>query len=132
MTRCPRCSSGVRAYTLCDRCGLMLGYDGFTVLLQNDGTTDFQRARKLAHLKPSCTEWKEENGNHFLRVTYSYGEIDELAQLCAAGAKLGWKKVFVTGLEVPWSAIAANARQYAEYQMLGRPERQQQRAAVSH
>jgi hypothetical protein len=37
MTRCPRCSSGVPPYTLCERCGLMLGFDGFTVLLQNDG-----------------------------------------------------------------------------------------------
>lgn len=132
MTRCPRCSSGVPAYTLCERCGLMLGYDGFTVLMQNDGSTEFQRARKLAHLKATCTEWKEENGNHFLRVTYTYGEIEELAQLCAAGVKLAFKKVFVTGLEVPWSAIAANVRQYAEFQMLGRPERAAQRAAVAH
>jgi len=132
MTRCPRCSSGVPAYTLCDRCGLMLGYDGFTVLLQNDGTTEFQRARKLAHQKATCTEWKEENGSHFLRVTYTYGEIEQLAELCAAGARLAFKKVFVTGLEVPWSAISANARQYAEFQMLGRPERQSQRVAVSH
>jgi hypothetical protein len=132
MTRCPRCSSGVAAYTLCERCGLMLGFDGFTVLLQNDGSPEFQRARKLAHLKETCTEWKEENGDHFLRVTYTYGEIDELARLCATGAKLGFKKVFVTGLEVPWSAIAANARQFAEYQMLGRPERPAQRMTVSH
>ena len=132
MTRCPRCSSGVPEYTLCERCGLMLGYDGFTVLMQNDGSTEFQRARKLAHLKDSCTEWKEENGSPFLRVTYTYSEIEQLAQLCAAGAKLAFKRVFVTGLEVPWSAIAANARQYAEFHMLGRPERPSQRAAVSH
>jgi hypothetical protein len=132
MTRCPRCSSGVAPYTLCERCGLMLGFDGFTVLLQNDGSQDFQRARKLAHLKASCTEWKEENGSHFLRVTYAYLEIDELARVCAAAAKLGYKKVFITGLEVPWTAIAANARQYAEFQMLGRPERPAQRATVAH
>ena len=132
MTRCPRCSSGVPAYTLCERCGLMLGFDGFTVLLQNDGTPEFQRARKLAHLQATCTEWKEENGSHFLHVTYSYSEIEALARVCAAAAKLGFKKIFVTGLEVPWTAIADNARHYAEFQMLGRPERATQRITLSH
>ena len=132
MTRCPRCSSGVPPFTLCERCGLMLGFDGFTVLLQNDGTGEFQRARKLAHLQSSCTEWKEENGNHFLHVTYSFSEIESLARLCASAARLGFKRVFVTGLEVPWTAIAENARQYAEFHLLGRPERAAQRVPLSH
>jgi len=110
----------------------MLGFDGFTVLLQNDGTAEFQRARKLAHLQSSCTEWKEENGNHFLRVTYSFSEIDALARLCAAAARVGFRRVFVTGLEVPWAAIAENARQYADFHMLGREERTPQRATATH
>ena len=132
MTRCPRCSSGVPPFTLCERCGLMLGFDGFTVLLQNDNTGEFQRARKLAHLQSSCTEWKEENGNHFLHVTYSFSEIESLARLCAAAAKVGFKRVFVTGLEVPWTAIAENARQYADFHMLGREERTPTRPTATH
>ncbi len=132
MTRCPRCSSGVPAYTLCERCGLMLGFDGFTVLLQNDGSPEFQRARKLAHLQATCTEWREENGSHFLHVTYGYSEIEAMARVCAAAERLPFKKIFVTGLEVPWHAIAENARQYAEFQMLGRPERATQRITLSH
>ncbi len=132
MTRCPRCSAGVKAYTLCERCGLMLGFDGFTVLLLNDSSADFQRARKLAHQKSTCTEWKEENGSHFLHVTYAFSEIEELARLCAAAHKIGFRRVFVTGMEVPWAAIEENARQYAEFQLLGRPERAQQRITLSH
>jgi hypothetical protein len=110
----------------------MLGFDGFTVLLLNDSSADFQRARKLAHQNSTCSEWKEENGSHFLHVTYSFSEIDDLARLCVAASKVGFRKVFVTGLEVPWSAIAENARQYAEFQLLGRPERAQQRITLSH
>ena len=132
MTRCPRCSSGVPPYTLCERCGLMLGFDGFTVLLQNDGTPEFQRARKLAHLQATCSEWKEENGSHFLHVTYSFSEIEALARVLAAAAKIGFKRVFVTGLEVPWTAIAENARQYAEFHLLGAEERPVTRATATH
>jgi hypothetical protein len=110
----------------------MLGFDGFTVLLQNDGSPEFHRARKLAHLQATCSEWKEENGSHFLHVTYAYSEIEALAKVCAAAERLGFKKIFVTGLEVPWQAIAENARQYAEFQMLGRPERAMQRITLSH
>jgi hypothetical protein len=110
----------------------MLGFDGFTVLLQNDNTGEFQRARKLAHLQSSCTEWKEENGNHFLHVTYSFLEIEPLARLCAAAARVGFKKVFVTGMEVPWTAIAENARHYADFHMLGREERTTQRPTATH
>src|SRR3954468_13079287 len=128
MTRCPRCSSGVPPYTLCERCGLMLGFDGFTVLLQNDGTPEFQRARKLAHLQATCTEWKEENGSHFLHVTYSFSEIEALARVLAAGAKLGFKKVCVPVWKVAGAAIAENARQYAEFHLLGGDERPASRA----
>ena len=112
--------------------GLMLGFDGFTVLLQNDGTPEFQRARKLAHLQATCTEWKEENGSHFLHVTYSFSEIEALARVLAAAARIGFKKVFVTGLEVPWTAIAENARQYAEFHLLGAEERPVTRATATH
>lgn len=132
MTRCPRCSLGVPAYTRCERCGLVLGFDGFTVLLVADSSPEFQRARKLAHLQPTCTEWKEENGTHFLHVTYTFNQVEELSRLLAAASKVARKRVFVTGLEVPWAALAENARQYADFHMLGRPERASQRVPLSH
>jgi len=48
----------------------------------------------------------EENGRHFLRVTYSLVELDQFLDLAAAGAGLSRKHSFVNGLEVRWPQSA--------------------------
>lgn len=110
MAKCPRCALSVAPYTRCDRCGLMLGFDGLTVLLDFEDSAGFARARALAQRQPSCTEWAEENGRRYLRVTYSQAERAEFDQLAAAAATLSRKHVFLNGLEIPWPSGAAGPR----------------------
>ena len=110
MAKCPRCGLSVAPYTRCDRCGLMLGFDGLTVLLDFEDSAAFERVRTLAQRRPSCSEWTEENGRHYLRVTYSQAEKAEFDRLAAAAAPLSRKHVFLIGMEIPWPADAAAPR----------------------
>ncbi len=105
MANCPRCSVSVPAYTRCDRCGLMLGFDGLTVLIDHEDTPQFQRVRALARRQPSYSEWVEENGYRFLRVTYAADEMPDFRDLARAASTLRRKRAFVNGLEVPWHSI---------------------------
>ena len=110
MAKCPRCDLSVAPYTRCDRCGLMLGFDGLTVLIDFEDSADFARARTLAQRQPSCAEWTEENGRRYLRVTYSKAERAEFDRLAGAAAGLSCKHVFLNGMEIPWPSDASGAR----------------------
>ena len=102
MAKCPRCALSVAPYTRCDRCGLMLGFDGLTVLIDFEESSCFERVRALAQRRPSYSEWAEENGHRYLRVTYSKSEMAEFNQLAAAAAKLAHKRTFLNGMEIHW------------------------------
>ncbi|MGH9492110.1 MAG: hypothetical protein ACRD2K_01290 [Terriglobales bacterium] len=102
MAKCPRCALSVAPYTRCDRCGLMLGFDGLTVLIDFEDSPCFERARALAQRQPSYSEWAEENGRRYLRVTYSKAEMGEFKRLAAAAAKLSYKRTFLNGMEIHW------------------------------
>jgi len=102
MAKCPRCALSVAPYTRCDRCGLMLGFDGLTVLIDFQGAPEFEPVRALAQRQPSYSEWKEENGRRYLRVTYSRPERAEFDRLAAAAAPLAHKHVFLNGMEIHW------------------------------
>lgn len=106
MAKCPRCALSVAPYTRCDRCGLMLGFDGLTVLLDFEDSPEFKRVRALAQRQPSCSEWEEENGRRYLRVTYSRAEKVEFGRLAAAAATLSRKHVFLNGMEIHWPSDA--------------------------
>lgn len=131
MTRCPRCSLSVAAFSRCERCGLMLGFHGFTVLLRSDSSPHFQKARRTAQLQSTFTEWREENGSHYVHVTYEFFEVDGFERMCSVAARLAHKQAFVTGMEVPWSQIAPVARQFAEVE-IRRPERGEHRVSMHH
>lgn len=102
MAICPRCSLSVAAYTRCDRCGLMLGFEGLTVLLEFEESPHFERARKLARKQPSFSEWLEESGGRFLRVTYAHHEMEDFREFARTAGRVRGKKVFLNGLEIPW------------------------------
>lgn len=110
MAKCPRCGLSVAPFTRCDRCGLMLGFDGFTVLIDFEDSPAFERVRALAQRRPSCSEWEEENGRRYLRVTYSQAEKAEFDQLAVTAASLSRKHVFLTGMEIPWPTGAGALR----------------------
>lgn len=109
MAKCPRCGLSVAAYTRCDRCGLMLGFDGLTVLIDFERSPDFERAHVLAQRQPSYSEWTEENGHRYLHVTYSKAEMGEFDRLAAAAAPLSRKHVFLNGMEIRWPSGGAAA-----------------------
>jgi len=88
----------------------MLGFDGLTVLIDFEGSTAYERVRALAQRQPSCSEWEEENGRRYLRVTYSQAERAEFNQLTVAAASLSRKHVFLTGMEIPWPSDAGALR----------------------
>jgi hypothetical protein len=102
MAKCPRCALSVAPYTRCDRCGLMLGFDGLTVLIDFEESASFARVRAVAQRQPSYSEWKEESGRRYLRVTYSKSEMEEFEQLAAAAAQLSHKRTFLNGMEIHW------------------------------
>ena len=130
MAKCPRCALAVPAYERCARCGLVLGFEGITLLIEFEGTlsppnghrvskatnavAEPRRAgeaayaarcavvRRLARQRSSYSEWVEENGRHFLRVTYRLDELDEFRRIAAVAAHLARKQVFLNGLEVRW------------------------------
>lgn len=102
MAKCPRCALSVAPYTRCDRCGLMLGFDGITVLIDFAESACFERVRALAQRRPSYSEWTEENGRRYLRVTYSKPETEDFQQLAAAAAGLSHKRAFLNGMEIHW------------------------------
>jgi hypothetical protein len=106
MATCPRCAVAVPAYSRCESCGLVLGFDGITVLIEFEDSPRFRHVSRLARRQHSCSEWMEENGRHFLRVTYSLAELDQFLDLAAAGAGLSRKHSFVNGLEVRWPQSA--------------------------
>ncbi len=104
MATCPRCAVAVPPYTRCQGCGLFLGFDGITVLIDFEDSAPFHRVLRIAHRQESCSEWTEESGRRFLRVTYSLAELDSFRELAAAGAKLSRKHSFLNGLEIRWPA----------------------------
>lgn len=109
MAQCPRCALNVPAFTRCDRCGLMLGYDGLTVLIDFENSPTFVRVRNLARRQDSYSEWEEENGHRFLRVTYDTSEMTEFRKLVELAAPLPVKRAFFNGLQVPWPGALRTA-----------------------
>ena len=109
MAQCPRCALTVPAFTRCDRCGLMLGYDGLTVLIDFEPSPAFARVRHLARRQASYSEWQEENGHRFLRVTFDSSEMDEFRRLAELAASLPGKRAFFNGLQIPWPATPRTA-----------------------
>jgi len=103
MARCPRCASSALPYSRCDRCGLMLGFDGLTILIDFHDTPAFQRVRNLALRQASCSEWTREDGSRYLHVTYSFSEVERFNELALAAARLQGKRAFVNGLEIRWT-----------------------------
>ncbi|HXE90670.1 MAG TPA: hypothetical protein VNK82_06880 [Terriglobales bacterium] len=122
MAMCPRCRLSVPAFSRCDHCGLMLGYNGLTVLIECDESGALERARTLAQRQPSCREYQEESGRRYLRVTYKFSELDEYNRLVTAAAGLPRKHAFINGLEVPWTRLRAR-------QLPGNSSRSRGRAA---
>ncbi len=122
MAKCPRCGLSAAPFTRCDRCGLMLGFDGLTVLLDFENSTCFERARALAQRQPSYSEWAEEGGRRYLRVTYSKAEMEEFKQLAAAAAKLSRKRAFLGGMELHWPWDGAAVALSAPLQALAPPK----------
>ncbi len=121
MTRCPRCSASAAPYTRCDRCGLMLGFDGLTILLDCGDSPACRRVRELARRQPSCTEWKRDDGSCYLHVTYSFDEVESFSELAAAAARLPHKRAFVKGLEIRWPKSLDVAAFRGEWGELTRP-----------
>lgn len=106
MATCPRCVINVPAFGRCDRCGLMLGYEGLTVLLDDDGSAAFRRACQVAARRPSFARFREENGHEYVRVTYSLSELSAFGELVSAGQGLKRKHVFLNGMELPFPRAA--------------------------
>lgn len=121
MARCPRCALSALPYSRCDRCGLMLGFDGLTILLDFHDTPAFQRVRSLALRQASCSEWTREDGSRYLHVTYSFSEVERFNELAAAAARLTGKRAFVNGLEIRWPTTFDVAAFYGDLEALARP-----------
>jgi hypothetical protein len=117
MAKCPRCAVAVPAYTRCEGCGLILGFDGITVLIEFEDSAPFRRVHRIARRQGSCSEWTEENGRHFLRVTYSLAELETFRELAAAGASLPRKHSFLNGLEISWPAAEDGDRFRREFRL---------------
>ena len=105
MAKCPRCAAAVPAYTRCEGCGLVLGFDGLTVLIEFEDSASFRRVWRMARRQDSCSEWTEENGRHFLRVTYALAELKIFRELAEAAVTLSRKHSFLNGLEIRWPAL---------------------------
>jgi hypothetical protein len=114
MARCPRCAAEAAAFERCEHCGLVLGFEGVTVVIQADDTALFQRVRTLARKQRSFSEWQELNGRQHLRATYAQDELDRFAELAAMAAPLAKKKAYVNGLEAPWDRAQALALECVE------------------
>lgn len=125
MAKCPRCALSVAPYTRCDRCGLMLGFDGLTVLIDFEDSATFERVRALAQRQPSYSEWTEENGRRYLRVTYSKAERVEYNRLADAAATLSRKHTFLNGMEIRWpsGSTAAAYSSQARHPVAPKPQR---------
>jgi len=121
MARCPRCASSSLPYSRCDRCGLMLGFDGLTILLDFHDSPAFQRVRALALRQPSCSEWTREDGSRYLHVTYSFSEVERFNELAAVAARLPGKRAFVNGLEIRWPTAFDVAAFHGDLDALARP-----------
>ena len=106
MATCPRCVITVPAFERCDRCGLVLGFEGLTVLLDDDGSAAFQRACRVAARRSSFARVREENGRQHVRVTYSLAELAAFAELAAAAQGLRGKRLFLNGMEIPFPRAA--------------------------
>lgn len=114
MARCPRCAAEATPFERCEHCGLVLGFEGVTVVIPADETPLFQRVRTLARKQRSFSEWQELSGRQHLRVTYAQDELDRFAELAALAAPLLRKKAYVNGLEVAWDGAQEAARDCAE------------------
>ena len=132
MAKCPRCALSVAPFTRCDRCGLMLGFDGLTVLIDFEESACFEKARGLARRQPSYSEWTEENGRRYLRVTYSKAEMDEFKRLAAAAARLSHKRTFLNGMEVHWPADGDASALSSQLQGLAPPKPQRAASRSRH
>ena len=110
MARCPRCADVVPAYARCRECGLVLGFEGITVLIEVEESVHFRRVWRLARTESSCSVWAEENGRRFLRVTYAAAQFTAFEKLATAGAQLSRKHVFLNGLEIRWPATEDGGR----------------------
>jgi hypothetical protein len=130
MAKCPRCGLSAAAYTRCDRCGLMLGFDGLTVLIDFEDSAGFVRARALAQRQSSYSEWTEENGRRYLHVTYSRAEKAEFERLAAAAAALSRKHAFLNGMEIPWPSGGEAAARHSQTRHAAAPR--QLRAKSTH
>ena len=106
MATCPRCVNTVPAYERCDRCGLVLGYEGLTGLLDDDGSAAFRRACQIASRRPSCARFREENGHEYVRVTYRLSELSAFGELVSASQGLRGKRLFLNGMEIPFPPAA--------------------------
>jgi len=114
MARCPRCAAEAAAFERCEQCGLVLGFEGVTVLIQADDTALFQRVRALARKQRSFSEWQELSGRQHLRVTYAHDELDRFAELAAMAAPVAGKRVYVNGLQAAWDHALDAARDCRE------------------
>lgn len=110
MARCPRCAAEAAAFARCEQCGLVLGFEGVTVIIQADDTALFQRVRALARKQRSFSEWQELSGRQHLRVTYAHDELDRFAELAALAAPLAGKRAYVNGLQAEWDHALEAAR----------------------
>ncbi len=131
MARCPRCAVSSLPFSRCDRCGLMLGFDGLTILLEVLESTAFSRVRDLARRQRSCREWRREDGSRYLHVTYKFSEVDRFNQLAAAASRLPGKRAFVNGLEIRWPRAFDVAAFQSELDELSRPQPQEKPRALA-
>jgi hypothetical protein len=111
MARCPRCRLEVHAFTRCGRCGLMVGWNGLTVLLECTSDDALEKVRGVARRQRSCSEWVEENGQRILHVTYGFSELERLDELLRAATDVERRRLFANGLEVRWPT-ARNLRAF--------------------
>ena len=131
MARCPRCALSAPPYTRCDRCGLVLGFDGLTILMDFHDSRAFQRVLELARRQPSCSEWSREDGTRYLHLTYSFSEVRQFNQLAAAAARLPRKRAFVNGLEIRWPAAFDVTAFYDNLDALSPPRQQGRPGALA-
>ena len=129
MARCPRCAAEAAPFERCEHCGLVLGFEGVTAIIQVDETPLFQRVRTLARKQRSFSEWQELSGRQHIRVTYAQDELERFAELAEQAAPLTRKKAYVNGLEVAWDSALEAARDCAERREVASSGRQDYHAS---
>jgi hypothetical protein len=130
MATCPRCVITVPAFERCDRCGLVLGFEGLTVLLNEDGSAAFRRACRTASRQASFARFREENGREYVRVTYSLSDLKQFAELVSAGQGVKEKRLFLNGMEIPFPQ--ADEQLNVPRELLARTRASAVHAPISH